>query len=123
MMNDLEKEYIDDLPEETNYPALKTITVIAESIGIILAILSVMWFAYLIYWIVSAYINEPVSPHGLHTTDLLLLLPLFFMLFASFQFVLISEVIRLGIDLQGNADRQSILLTLILNRMVKKGTP
>lgn len=118
-MDNIEKEYIDDLPVEMNYPALKTMALVSNIAGTSLFILALLWLLFIVFSMASAYFTKLEYPQ---TKDLLNMLIPFGMIFVAFPFMLNAEVIHLLIDLQGNADRQSILLTLILRRM-EKGKP
>jgi hypothetical protein len=120
MMNDIEKDYINDLPEETNYPALKTLATISSIIGKSLFVLAILWILVIVYSFAVNYFLELQHPDIKSLSRLLLPFGMFFI---GFPFVLNAEIINLLIDLQANADRQSILQTLILNRLIQKGKP
>jgi len=115
-----ERPLLENVPEIKRYGALIFIANLFEAIGKVLAGIGFVWLAIFVTTIFYIIFYD-YQGYGVVQSFLTLLVgPA--LLFLGFINIATSESIRLMIDLQHNADLQSILLTHILRKSLEKGS-
>jgi hypothetical protein len=114
-ITETERSLFENLTKEKEYRALSLVSDVIGFIGKLLIALSVVWAIILLIGLVAESFYSDVLPLGIsQISTAILLIPPFVAFFAGIIWIAIAELIRLFIDLQRNADRQSIIMTLIL---------
>ena len=103
------QESLDEVSEETKYPALAIISVIYRVLAIVAAVVAFIVLAYGVWVSTRAY--------GAKAAGMVLVIySLVFGILGVIAFLAISEIIKLFIDLENNSRKQITLLGKLLDR-------